>query len=113
MVVNELQNNWDEQLPHVEFAYNNSVSATTGLVPNEVHIGRLPGLPLTLFKRTRVTGHQSFARHHITSPTATRRPTTSNARTISSVNTIPSQFLAWNAATQPSPAHCARFPNSP
>ena len=34
MVVNELQNNWDEQLPHVEFAYNNSVSAATGLAPN-------------------------------------------------------------------------------
>ena len=30
MVVNELQNNWDEQLPHVEFSYNNSVSAATG-----------------------------------------------------------------------------------
>ena len=25
MVVNELQTHWDEQLPHVEFAYNNSV----------------------------------------------------------------------------------------
>ena len=26
---------------------------------------------------------------------------------------MPSQFLSWNAATQPSPTHCARFPNSP
>ena len=26
---------------------------------------------------------------------------------------MPSQFLAWNAGTQPSPTHCARFPNSP
>ena len=49
MVVNELQNNWDVQLPHVEFAYNNSVSAATGLAPNEVHMGRLPRLPLTFF----------------------------------------------------------------
>ena len=28
MVVNEFLSNWDEKLPHVEFAYNNSVSAT-------------------------------------------------------------------------------------
>ena len=36
MVVNTLQKNWDEQLPHVKFAYNNSVRAATGLAPNEV-----------------------------------------------------------------------------
>jgi len=33
MVVNEQQNDWDAHLPHVEFAYNNSVSAATGLAP--------------------------------------------------------------------------------
>ena len=48
MVVNEPQNNWDAQISHVEFAYNNSVSAATGLAPNEVHMGRLPRLPLTI-----------------------------------------------------------------
>ena len=42
MVCNEHQNDWDVHLPHVEYAYNNSVSAATGLAPNEVHIGRLP-----------------------------------------------------------------------
>ena len=42
MVVNERQDDWDLHLPHVEFAFNNSVSAATGLVPNEVHMGRLP-----------------------------------------------------------------------
>ena len=65
MVVDELQNNLDEQLPHVEFAYNNSVSAVTGLAPNEVHIGRLPRLPLMIFERTGVAGHQSLARDHL------------------------------------------------
>ena len=49
MVVNELQNSCDVQLPHVEFAYSNSASAATGLAPNEVHMGRLPRLPLTFF----------------------------------------------------------------
>ena len=64
MVVNELKNHCDEQLPHVEFAYNYSVSAATGLAPNEVHTGRLSHLPLTIFERTGVAGHQSLARDH-------------------------------------------------
>ena len=37
MVCNEHQNDWDVHLPHVEYAYNNSVSAATGLAPNKVH----------------------------------------------------------------------------
>ena len=41
MVCNERLTDWDIHLPHVESAYNNSVSAATGLAPNEVHIGRL------------------------------------------------------------------------
>ena len=65
MVVNELQNSWDEQLLHVEFAYSNSVITATGLASREVHMGRLPHLPLTLFERTRVPGHQSLARDYL------------------------------------------------
>ena len=65
MVVNERQDGWDVHLPHVEFAYNNSVSAATGLAPNEVHMGRLPRLPLTVFDRSGVVGHQSLARDHL------------------------------------------------
>ena len=38
MVVNERQDDWDLHLPHVEFAYKNSVIAATGLAPNEVHM---------------------------------------------------------------------------
>ena len=56
-MVNELQNNWDEQPPHVEFVYNDSVSAATGLTPNEVQMGRLPRLPLTVFERAGVACH--------------------------------------------------------
>ena len=33
MVVNQRLADWDLHLPHVEFAYNNSVSAATGLAP--------------------------------------------------------------------------------
>ena len=65
MLVNELENNWDEQLPHVKLGYNKSVSAATGLAPNEVHMGRLPRLPLANFERTGVFGHQSLARDHL------------------------------------------------
>ena len=65
IVVNKRQDDGDAQLPHVEFAYNNSVSAATGLAPNEVHMGRLPRLPLTIFDRSGVAGHQSLARDHL------------------------------------------------
>ena len=65
MVVNERQNDRDLHLPNVEFAYNNLVSAAMGLAPNEVHMGRLPRLPLTVFDRTGVVGHQSLARDHM------------------------------------------------
>ena len=65
-LVNERQEDWDLHLPHVEFAHNNSVSAATGLVPNDVHMGRLPRLPLTVFDRTGVMGHQNLTRDHLT-----------------------------------------------
>ena len=65
MVVNERQDDWNLHRPHVEFAYNNSVNAATGLAPNEVHMGRLPCLPLTGFDRTGVVGYQSLARDHL------------------------------------------------
>ena len=65
VVVNERQDEWELHLPHVEFAYNSSVSAVTGLVPNEAHMGRLPRLPLTVFERTGVAGHQSLTRNHL------------------------------------------------
>ena len=52
-------------MPHVECAYNNSVSAATRLAPNEVHMGRLPRLPRTILDRSGVAGHQSLARDHL------------------------------------------------
>ena len=64
-LVNERQDDWDLHLPHVEFAYNNSVSAATGLAPNDVHMGRLPRLLLTGFDRTGVVGHQSLTHDHL------------------------------------------------
>ena len=65
MVVNEGQDDWDLHLPHVEFAYDNSVSAATGLASNKVHMGRLPRLPLTDFDRTGVARHQCLACDHL------------------------------------------------
>ncbi|CAB1107844.1 unnamed protein product [Ectocarpus sp. CCAP 1310/34] len=49
VVVSEQQNDWDVHLPHVEFSYNNSVNQSTGLALNEIHIGRIPRLPLSVF----------------------------------------------------------------
>ena len=37
----------------------------TGLASNTVDMGRLPRLPLTVFERTGVVGHQSLARDHL------------------------------------------------
>lgn len=51
-VVNEHQDDWDTHLPHVEFVYSNSVSAATGLAPSEIHMGRLPHFPHTVFFNT-------------------------------------------------------------
>ena len=65
MVVNERQDDWDAHLPHVEFAYNNSVSTATGLVPNELQMNRLPRLPLTVFEHPYARGHQSLARDQL------------------------------------------------
>ena len=48
-----------------EFTYNSSVSAATGLAPNNVHRGKRQRLPLTVFECTGVAGHQSLARDHL------------------------------------------------
>lgn len=48
MVVYEKLDDWGVHLPHVEFAYIDSVSVATGLAPNEVHMNRLLRLPMTL-----------------------------------------------------------------
>ena len=52
-------------MPHVEFAYNNSVSAATGLAPNVVHMNRLPHLPLTIVENHYARGHHSLARDRL------------------------------------------------
>ena len=65
VVVNERQDNWDLHLPHVEFPYNDSVSAGTGLALDDVHMGRLPRLPITVFDRTGVVGHQRLTQDHL------------------------------------------------
>ena len=65
MVVNERQDDWELPLPHTKFAYSDFVSAATGLASSEVHMGKLPRLPLTGFDRTGVVGDQRLARDHL------------------------------------------------
>ena len=65
MVCTERQNDWDAHLPPIEYAYNNSVSVAIGLVPDTVHVGRLPRLPLVVFDRYYGGAHQSFDRNHL------------------------------------------------
>jgi hypothetical protein len=47
--VNYKQNNWDEYLALVEFAYNNSVQASTGVTPFFANYGQPPSTPTSLF----------------------------------------------------------------
>ena len=109
-VVNEQQDDWDLRLPQVEFAFNNMVSATTGLATNEIHMSRLPRLPLTVFEGTGVAGHQSLARDHLVyCDLATDRQQRANdivrkhhALTVFRVN----------RRTPPVPTRCVRHPNS-
>ena len=91
MVCNEHQNDRDAHLPHVEYAYNKSVSAATGLAPNEVHIGRLPRPPLAIFDRSYGGAHQSLDRDHL--PIATLPENGNNAPTSSCESSTPSQSL--------------------
>ena len=58
LVISEQQDDWDEWLPYVVQAYNNSVSAATGLAPNEIHLGRMPRLPMTVIDECVVKGHK-------------------------------------------------------
>jgi hypothetical protein len=46
--VNYKQNNWDEYLALVEFAYNNSIQASTGVTPFFANYGQHPSTPTSL-----------------------------------------------------------------
>ena len=110
MVVNESQTDWGSQLPHVEFAYTNSVSAVTGFAPSEVHMGRLPRLPQTVFERAGVAGYQSLARDHLAyCDLATGRQQRANDIVCKHhALTLP----ALVAEISPTPTQCARSLNS-
>ena len=95
---NEHQNDWDVHLPHVEYAYNNSVSAATGLAFNEVHTDRRV-VPI----------RASIA---INSPIATLRATDSNAPMKLCANSTPSPFLRSMSATPLSPMLFSVAPNT-
>jgi hypothetical protein len=46
MFINEHQNNWDELLPYVIYAYNTTPHSTTGYSPYQLIYGRVPALPI-------------------------------------------------------------------
>ena len=109
MAVNERQDDWDLRHPHVEFAYNNSVTAATGLELNEVHTGRLPRLLLTVFERTGVAGHPRLAHDHLAYfDFATNRQHSVDC-TVRKHHASP--FLGLITETPPSPTRCVRHLN--
>ena len=55
-----LQNDWDLHLTNVEFAYNDSVNATTGYTPFFLNYGRHPVTPMMLLSKVEpATGNES------------------------------------------------------
>ena len=66
LTVVERQDDWDAQLPHVEFADSTLVSAAIGLTSNEFYMGRLPRLPLAIIAHAGVAGHQNMSRDQLT-----------------------------------------------
>lgn len=65
LVVNERQDDLDLHLPHVEFAYNNSVSAATGSAPIQVLMAGLPRYPVALLDNIYTRGHLSLERDQL------------------------------------------------
>lgn len=57
-IVSERQDDWEAQLPHVEFEYVNSVSAATGISLNEVDMGGFLRFYLEVFEYAGVAGRQ-------------------------------------------------------
>ena len=110
MVCNEHQNDWGAHLSHVEYAYNNSVNAATGLAPNEVHIERLPRLPRAVL--TAPTAESTRALTATTSFIATSPVNGNNEPTSSFPNRTPSQWPASTGATPPSRTRSWADPNT-
>ena len=52
-------------MPRVELVYKIFVCAATGLAANEVHMNRLPHLPLAIFEQHYARGYQSLARDQL------------------------------------------------
>ena len=69
MVGTERQDDWNLEIPRVQIACDNSVSAATGLAPNEVlfcnlikvHTSKIQCLLLTIFERSSISGHHEFS----------------------------------------------------
>lgn len=93
MAVVERHDDWDAQLPNVEFVYNNSVSATSSPTPKEVHIGTLRRLPPAMIVCTGVTGRKSMCCLSISPHIANRRRTINSAPAPSFASSMPSHFF--------------------
>ena len=57
--ISPLQNDWDEHLVSLEFAYNDAVNASTGYTPFYLNYGKHPLTPLALLKHDSPSGVES------------------------------------------------------
>ena len=69
-LVRNSQNDWAEHCPMVEFALNNSVSASTGYMPFELNYGYIPQLGQWLNTDTKFVGVRQFMEQALWNVTA-------------------------------------------
>ena len=93
MVCNEHQNDWNAHLPHIEHAYNNSVSAAKGLAFSQIKCISDAYRASLSPSSTAPTAEPIRASTATTSPIATSSENGDNTPTSSCVNSTPSQLL--------------------
>ena len=84
----------------VEFAYNNSVSAATGLASNELYMTRLRRPLLSIFGHHTTTLEATKASPATPWNTATSQPIANGVRTRWCANNTPSLSPTWSAVIQ-------------
>ena len=88
---------------HVEFSYNKSISADTGLPPLKVPMNRLLRLPLSIVEHH--TPEDTKASPTITWNTVTSSPTANGVRMRWYAKNTPSRSLPWSTVAQSLQTH--------
>ena len=81
-------------MKNIESAYNNSVNASTGVAPNEVHMGRLLRPPRSVFDPPNIDDHQNLDHDHLAYRDLATERQQSAYRLVRELHTITASRLA-------------------